>query len=237
MLDSLEGIVSQLSMPSLGLKLTSRVLSGTETVVDLEKRYWALTHDQVGLWTGDEHQQRSLLGMSFGCRIAFSFAARFDMAGCTDIRLVIMDGRVAQQPLPDLANNPEIGWMAEAIAAKYGTEAAENAHILSRILARTDYEAFRLTNGVLSERTHVLFLRSEQPPPKVQLTDLVVNVEVVPIPGLHTAALLNLTHGEPARVIAVHFDKFLQEREVSDKGPRDTLHKDSRGEHVPHKTV
>ena len=212
MLDPFEGIVSQLSLPSLGLKLTSRSLSGAKTVMDIEERYWVLTNDQMALWRGSGlHQQRSLLGHSFGCRIVFSFAKRFDVAGCTDVRVVIMDGRVAHQPLPDLKEDPNAAQLMDALIAKYGAEAGDNAASLQRIIAHTDYESFRLKNGVLSERAHVLFLRSDQPPPQVQLPELAVNVEVVHIPGLHVTALKQIAHGEPARAMARRFEIFLKE--------------------------
>ena len=99
----------------------------------------------------------------------------------------------------------------DALAAKHGAEAAANCASLVEVIGRTDYEAFRLKNGVLSERAHVLFLRSDQPPPKVQLQTLAVNVEVVPISGLHVTALQQIAHGEPARAMAVRFDAFLEE--------------------------
>ena len=210
-LDHVQALVSQLSLPSLGLQLTSRSLSGSNSVLDIEQRYWAITSEQMKLWRSDDaHQQRLLLGESFGCRIAFSFAARFDVAGCTDIRVIIMDGRVAHQGVPEgLSDDPHGERMVEALVAKYGTEAFEKSRQLAEIIGGTDYEAFRLKNGVLSESTHVLHLKSEQPPAKVQLPEFAVNVEVVAIPGWHFAALDKIARGKPAHAMALRFAAFL----------------------------
>jgi thioesterase domain-containing protein len=212
-LDNVQKIVSQLSLPCLGLQLTSRMLSGAQSVADVEQRYWMLTSKQMKLWRdNDPHQQRLLLGESFGCRIAFSFAGRLDVAGCADIRLIIIDGRVAHQPVPEgLPDDPQAKRMADALVAKHGTEAFEMMRQLAEIInSSTDYEAFRLKDGVLSERVGVLHLKSEQPPPNVQLPELAMNVEVVTIPGMHFAALDKVARGESARAMAKRFEAFLE---------------------------
>ena len=66
---------------------------------------------------------------------------------------------------------------------------------------------------MLSKGVHILFLRSDQPPPEVQLRELAVNVEVVPISGMHFAALDRVTHGDLAPVMTARFEAFFQEQE------------------------
>ena len=101
----------------------------------------------------------------------------------------------------------------DALVVKHGIEAAHNAINLGKVIACSDYEAFRLKTGKLSKCVHVLFLRSDQPPPEVQLPELAVNVEVIPISGMHFAALHQVTHGDLAAVTTARFEAFFQERE------------------------
>ena len=92
--ESLLKLVSFLPLPSLGLRLTSRSLQGCHSIAHLEHIYWELMNDYIPLWLGGPTtDRRLLLGHSFGCRIAFSFALRLDETGCTDVRVVLLDGR------------------------------------------------------------------------------------------------------------------------------------------------
>lgn len=87
-------LVASLPLPSLGLRLTSRSLQGCRSIAHLESIYWELVNECLPLWLGGPTtDRRLLLGHSFGCRIAFSFASRLDETGCTDVRVVLLDGR------------------------------------------------------------------------------------------------------------------------------------------------
>jgi hypothetical protein len=92
--DGLLKLVSFLPLPSLGLRLTSRSLQGCHSIAHLEHIYWQLVNNCLPLWLGGPTTDRRLfLGHSFGCRIALSFASRLDETGCTDVRVVLLDGR------------------------------------------------------------------------------------------------------------------------------------------------
>ena len=74
-LDPLFELTSHLDFASLGLRLTTRSLQNCTSVAHLEHRYWDMCANEVQLWRGGTSQARSVLGHSFGCRIAFAFAS------------------------------------------------------------------------------------------------------------------------------------------------------------------
>lgn len=118
--DILRELVSHIRTPSVGLRPTSRSLRGCNTMALLEQRYWDLTER---LWSSSSRDCRRVLGHSFGCRIAFAFAARFDKAGCLYVRVVLLDGRVASQCLAAPVANDDAGRaFLDATRAKLGDE-------------------------------------------------------------------------------------------------------------------
>ena len=75
-----------------------------------------------------------MLGHSFGCRIVFSFAARFDEAGCKDVRVILLDGRVADQPMFEpRADDSLAHGLHDAIRGLFGKEAADNMSALGNL--------------------------------------------------------------------------------------------------------
>ena len=150
-LDLLSELTSLLPLACLGFRLCSRQLVSCTSIAHLEQRYWKLIED-AGLWSGVEDaddgledrwhahedesrhprpgltsKMRCLLGISFGCRIAFSFAARLDKAGCLDVRVILIDGRVAEQPKLTCTINCLRSLGNDGRTASFGNAAAEES--------------------------------------------------------------------------------------------------------------
>ena len=148
--DLLRELMSHVRLPSLGLRLTSRSLQACESVAHLEHRYWELATSQVfrrptfnkGLdpkspmlvSNGNGDAPWRVLGHSFGCRIAFSFSARFEEMGCKDVRVILLDGRVVDQPFFTSRADDSLAYrLQDAIRGMFGKEAADNMSALGKL--------------------------------------------------------------------------------------------------------
>ena len=129
--DILRELVSHIRQPSIGLRLTSRSIRSCKSMAHLEQWYWDLTER---LWSSDSQACRRVLGHSFGCRIAFAFAARFDEASCSDVRVVLLDGRVASQRFfAPAADDDAARALEDAARAKLGDELFEDVKKLGNL--------------------------------------------------------------------------------------------------------
>jgi len=169
----------------------------------LEQRYWNLTKD---LWSSSSRACRRVMGDSFGCRIAFAFAARFGESGCFDVRVVLLDGRVASQPFFEPASHDaHARAVMDATRAKVGDELFEDTVKLNQL--RIDDRQ----HAVLSERVHILYVASQETMglPRVRKLTPRSNLWEVSVPGLHFEALQHISKGQPAHEMGVLVDYFL----------------------------
>jgi thioesterase domain-containing protein len=210
-LDSLTELVLHINEPCLGLRLTSRTIQVCRNAADIEQRYWELCHKEVRLWR-DGIDVRWLLGSSFGCRVAFSFARRFDEAGCADIRVVLLDGRIADQPFYTVSASDTIAdTLLPTLAEVHGDEAASNMADFTRLCGEPlGNDWYQTRCGAVSERVHVLYTASSEPMGLVRVQELAANtVEVEHIGGLHIEMLQAISHGERAHAMATRIKEFL----------------------------
>ena len=207
MLDPLLELTSHLEFPSLGLRLTARSLQNCTSVAHLEQRYWDMCANEVQLWQGGNTQARYLLGHSFGCRIAFAFAGRFVKVGATDARVVLMDGRIADQLyFQPKADDDAARALKDAIRAKHGDAAADNMTRLGQLPIEDGMQTFDCS--ILSECVHILYVASEEPMGLERVRELATGVDVVQLEGMHVEALQRVAHGEECRRLAERITAF-----------------------------
>jgi hypothetical protein len=207
--DALVEVTKSIKWPSLGLRLTHGSLHGVESIAQLEQRYWELVNQRVQLWRR-QTDRRWVLGHSFGCRIAFSFASRFEFeVGCSS-SIILMDGRIADQGffVPQ-ANDDAAHVLQDAVRAKHGSEAADNMDALGML--PIEGGGFDARCRVLSDRVRVLYIESDEPMGLSRVRELATHIEVIHIEGSHVEALVRVSKGEEAHALAKHFELFLDQ--------------------------
>ena len=184
----------------------------------MEQRYWELCSEQVQLWRvdycgddgadKDHHTRRHVLGHSFGCRIAFAFAGRFDKAGVADVRVVLMDGRIANQPFfAPQAGDVAAHALKDSLRAKHGDLAVDNMTRLGQLPIECQRHNFDCS--VRSGCVHVLYVASEEPMGLERTRELGTNVEVLQLEGMHVEALQRVAHGDACREFAEKVQEFI----------------------------
>ena len=155
----------------------------------------------------NHHTRRHLLGHSFGCRIAFAFAGRFDKAGVADVRVVLMDGRIADQPFfAPQAGDVAAHALKDSIRAKHGDLAVDNMTRLVQLPIECHTHHFDCS--VRSGCVHVLYVASEEPMGLERTRELGTNVEVVQLDGMHVEALQRVANGDACRELAEKVQEF-----------------------------
>ena len=207
---ALEQPLSLMPLPCLLLNLSSRSLYGCKSIAHLETRYWELVYSQVRLWRV-EGGMRCTLGVSFGCRLAFSFASRFDEAGCCDIRVVLVDGVVQEQPFRT-GSEDELVYRAltDSIRALHGDIAVRNSQLLMELPVEGDGVMMRI--GELSGNVRALYVVSEDEPIGLKRVQAMVsssNLEVMRLSGLHVEAIQSLASGAKSREFVDKVSQFL----------------------------
>ena len=175
----------------------------------LEQRYWEVVDGKLGVWKGvPEASPRRVLGFSFGCRVAFSFAGRLDRAGCADVRVVLMDGRVSNMAfwMPQVNLEVAMGAMGDAVRVIHGDVFAANLRHLHQLPLESCGYAWQ--HGQMSGCVRVLFVESDECMGLQVVQHMAESVEVVRIEGWHLESLRRVMHGEEARTMAARFDAF-----------------------------